>query len=128
MDYSIELLNGIVYFEDDTVSTDWPTSGDVMEPSPTLRFTIDYPLTNPCKVELVHEDASPWTERQFVDAVMAAYREVYASEKDPGRMGGLLNRGKSDGPYGIWGHDLGNLALEGAYKVEDGSWRLSIGS
>ncbi len=100
-----------------------------METSATLHFIVDYPLTIPRTVELTHENGAGWTQRQFVTAVRDAYLEIYAAEPDPGRAGGgLVNRGRSEGPYGIWGHDLGDLTLERAVRQEDGTWTLEVTS
>ena len=100
----------------------------IMEPSPTLEFTLDYPLTRPFRFSETHEDGSGWTEVQFCDALHRAYVEVYAAEgPDPGNVPGMLNRATTDGPYGIVGHRIDDLWLEQASK-EDGEWTLFIGS
>ena len=39
----------------------------------------------------------------------------------------LYNRAESSGPYGIWGHDLGELVLEDFTKIGD-TWQCFIGS
>lgn len=106
----------------------YPPSSAVMEAMPTLRFTIEYPLTNPFHFNETHDNGLGWTEVEFADAVRRAYTQVYESEPDPGHIPGMLNRGKSEGAYGIWGHDLGDLYLEGAVREDDGSWRLLVGS
>ena len=47
---------------------------------------------------------------------------------DPGHIQGMLNRESSDGPYGIWGHDIGDLVLGGVTDNGDGTFDLSIDS
>jgi len=45
------------------------------------------------------------------------------------QMGRLLNRNETDGKYGIWGHDIGDLWLEGIYyNPQTKTVTLSIGS
>ncbi len=40
----------------------------------------------------------------------------------------MLNRKRSNGKYGIWGHDIDDLYLEGATEVKPGEFELAIGS
>jgi len=100
----------------------------LMDPSPTIKILIDYPLTKPCTFEAKCPNPDGWTEVEFIEAVRMAYLEVYSLEEDPGLIPGLLNRAKSDGPVGIWGHGMAELFLEGAVKQEDGTWKLIVGS
>ena len=98
----------------------------------TVRFVIDYPLSNPKSIVLTHEDGSGWTKQEFADAVRVEYKTIYEEEAaavgDPGHLPGMLNRRSSNGPHGIWGHDIDDLVLEGIVRLEDGSWDLSVGS
>lgn len=75
--------------------------------------------------------APPWTQQQFIEAVRTAYKRIYQEEEaavgNPGHASGLLNRAPSNGPYGIRGHDLADLVLEGASKQND-VWELMVGS
>lgn len=99
---------------------------------PTIKFKIEYPLTNPKSIALTHEDGTGWTKQQFADAVRAEYKKVYEEEEaaagNPRNIPGMLNRARSAGPHGIWGHDIGDLVLEGIEKLADGSWALCMGS
>jgi hypothetical protein len=125
--FQVSIASGEVWSGRNAPKPDFGT--EKMQSAPVLRFVISYPLTRPKHVEYVHEDGSPWSQRQFVEAVVKAYAEVYAEEgDDPGHLPGMLNRATSTGPYGIWGHDLGDLVLEGATKLDDGSWSLMVGS
>src|SRR5580700_3465963 len=98
----------------------------LMDPNPIIKILIDYPLTRPSTFEVKCPNPEGWTEVEFLDAVHAAYRAVYSLEDDSGRAGNLYNLGKSDGPVGIWGHDIGDLYLEGAIKRTDGTWELEV--
>jgi hypothetical protein len=99
----------------------------IVETSPIFKFQIKYPLSNPAIFELVHKDGTGWTAFQMIKAVMKAYKAVYEEEgEDPGTVPGLLNRAKSNGKYGIWGH-ITDLVLEGARKDGD-TWKLFVGS
>jgi hypothetical protein len=74
---------------------------------------IDYPLTNPDYLEIENER----TFGGILWEIAKRYKEIYAGEdktateiKSPHPQ--LVNRGKSNGNYGIWGHDLGDLYFE----------------
>jgi hypothetical protein len=100
----------------------------IIEKSNIIKFKITYPLTNHASFELTHEDGSSWTLKQFIEAVISSYKKIYEEEgEDPGHISGMLNRKKSHGKYGIWGHDIGDLVLEGGYKQGD-TWSLAMGS
>jgi hypothetical protein len=59
--------------------------------------------------------------RDIVRCIVATYRVIYeaeacavGAEAHAARAGPrLYNRGATEGPFGIWGHDLGDLVLEG---------------
>lgn len=45
------------------------------------------------------------------------------------KLGGLINRHRTDGVYGIWGHDIGDLWIEGlTYDKDEQKLYLTIGS
>jgi hypothetical protein len=114
-------------FEIIDIPTDW--GSEIIETLPRLRVLIDYPLTNAYSLDLTHEDGAGWTMRQFAIAICEAYEAIYSEEgEDPGHVEGMLNRAKSDGKYGIWGHDLGDLTLSSATRFEDGTWRIGVSS
>jgi hypothetical protein len=74
---------------------------------------IDYPLTNPDYLEIEAEH----TFGGLLWEIANRYREIYAGEdktatevESPNPQ--LINRGRSNGNYGIWGHDLEDLYFE----------------
>ena len=56
------------------------------------------------------------------------YKKIYAAEEDPGTEDPVLNRGRSEGPYGIYGHYLEDLILESVVEIAPGKFTLGIGS
>lgn len=92
---------------------------DILEPTPTFAFRIDYPLTCPRLVSLTHEDGTAWSRLQMYRAITEEYQRTYHDDSvDP----------ESPGPYGIWGHLIGDLALDYMARLPDGSWHLGVGS
>jgi hypothetical protein len=73
---------------------------------------FDYPLESP--VPFVLRNFGGFTKQQFLDAVREKYKEIYA---DPEK-------------YPTWGHDIGDLYLEGARESEahPGVFKLDMGS
>jgi hypothetical protein len=82
-------------------------------------LVIHYPLARPARFEMLPDGADgSFTVGGLVRAVAQRYAQVYdeeakTSSKPAGKMPGLSNRNATDGKYGIWGHDLSDLVLEG---------------
>jgi len=80
---------------------------------------IDYPLTNKATFELT-TDGKGLTRKQLILLISQKYHEVYDEEEatatiktiPPKERGQLLNRNKTDGKYGIYGHDITDLDLD----------------
>ncbi len=96
----------------------------------TITITFDYPLENPAK--LTFTNTGGFSRYDFFRCVYEGYRNIYAQEeaadRDPGNIPGMLNRTRSHGPYGIWGHGMSDLFLEGIIDKGAGEYDLCIGS
>lgn len=102
---------------------------EVVIPHKEITIKYDYPLDGTFK--FTHESRSKrgWTRVAVFKAIQSDYRKMYATEEDPGHLPGMLNRAASEGPYGIWGHDIGDLVIEGvSYNPKTHMVSLSIGS
>ncbi len=93
---------------------------------PKITIYFNYPLKNP--VAFHYESPNGFTYKDFYRCVYEGYTTIYKEEEDPGYVSGMLNRANSEGPYGIWGHYLGDLCLEGFDEKTPGYYTLSIGS
>ena len=87
----------------------------VLPPKQEYTLVIDYPTSNPYTAKL-KTGKKGLTRIQLADKVCKHYRKMYAEENgtaggDPGHIPGMLNRARSEGKYGIWGHDIGDLIL-----------------
>ncbi len=78
---------------------------------------IDYPLDNPVELAIV-SDEQGFSRWQLIDAIGKKYEEIYVEEEEsastttiPMAERKIMNRNQTDGNYGIWGHDLSDLAL-----------------
>lgn len=81
------------------------------------QVLIDYPLDNPIPLILV-SDSETFSRWQLIDEIGKKYEEIYLEEEASAEIKTLpmnerriMNRNQTDGKYGIWGHDLGDLAI-----------------
>lgn len=104
----------------------------VLAPEQEYTLVIDYPTSNPYKAKL-KTGKKGMTRIQLADKICKHYRKMYAEEDetsggDPGHITGMLNRNTSEGKYGIWGHDIGDLLLCSAYVHANGKITLGVDS
>jgi len=93
---------------------------------------IDYPLHNAFKKTFT-AGKNGMTRRQFVDLIVKSYKKIYATEDsdvgdETGNIQGMLNRETSEGRYGIWGHNLGDLILHTAYIQKNNTIEIGVDS
>jgi len=80
----------------------------------SIDITFDYPLGRANTFTLRRRRGTKGiTRRVFASFVQRTYRKIYANEDRYG---------------GIWGHDIGDLVLEGAREGSPGKFDLYIGS
>ncbi len=97
---------------------------DIVIPKPSIRVGISYPLRQLYTFELRADDGRGFRRGELALKVSQLYQSIYDEEamtaEDLGREGSLYNRGRSEGKYGIWGHDLGDLAMHSVeYDAEE---------
>jgi hypothetical protein len=108
---------------------------EIVVPFDNAVLVIDFPLTTPAKIAISASLAVGFTRQELVRAVCEEYANVYeveettASTKPIAREDRttLKNRNRTDGAYGIYGHDLDELrltslrwdrALDGSIQIE----------
>ena len=99
--------------------------------SEEIQVRFSYPLRAP--VTLTFQHSGGFLRKDVLEAIRDGYAAIYQAEadtaQDPGRAGpDSYNRGTSDGLYGIWGHDIGDLVIERVYQESENLFSLSIGS
>ena len=111
------------------------TSDDTIFAGKDISFVLNYPLTNPASFTISRPLG--WRAKDVISAIANAYAEVYNTEDKTvkehpvtpeGERGFLMNRNKTDGEYGIWGHDMADLYLEGFTIDKDGKVEVWMGS
>ena len=96
-----------------------------------IQILFSYPLTN--KVMFTYEKKGGFTRMDLFRLIYEGYEKIYDEEEkkvgDPGPYEMLYNRKKSDGKYGIWGHQIADLWIEILfYDLTKKILNLSIGS
>ena len=83
---------------------------------------------------LTSEDSTGFRRGELALKISLLYQRIYVEEErssaEPaGLVPGLLNRTRTEGTYGIWGHGLGDLLLtEVVHKPLRDVWELEIDS
>jgi len=91
-------------------------SKDSLKLSGEYTFKYDYPLSN--NAAFKHKLTNKMTAANILLTAKNDYARIYneedtATKVKPGLIPGMLNRNETDGPYGIWGHSIGDLFFEG---------------
>ena len=100
-----------------------------------IIVNIDYPLNKPAQFTL--KSPAGFTKKQLILEISKKYKEIYNEEEKTAKTKtvpiekrkGVINRNETDGIYGIWGHDIGDLDLSSidVYKTKDGKIAIQLG-
>ncbi len=100
----------------------------ILKPNRKYIMIIDYPLSVPYKEE-ISTGKNGMKISEVIDLGVKAYHKIYNEERKSSslkeesiqkRTKGkslLINRAETNGRYGIWGHDLSDLAIVGVSVV-----------
>ncbi len=94
-------------------------AGQVVYAGTELTLVLDYPLRGEFSFPVNASSPNGFTRAELARKVAALYRKVYEEEEKtskiavipPEQRQGVANRNETNGKYGIWGHDLGDLDL-----------------
>ena len=110
------------------------SADEIVVSSPKATLIIDYPLTQ--KAIFYIESPSGFSRKQLILLISEKYRQIYKEEEDGAttktipinQRGNELNRNKTNGKYGIWGHDITDLDLSSidVRKAPDGEIFLEL--
>ena len=106
----------------------------VVIPESEVTILLDYPLTRSYQFNVKSKDG--FTREQLLNYISGAYYKVYKEEEQSATVKTIptekrtttYNRNRTDGMYGIWGHDIADLVLSEivVYKLSDGKIILSL--
>ncbi|MGK9123898.1 hypothetical protein M1D52_07245 [Olivibacter sp. SA151] len=81
-----------------------------------VKVIIDYPLREASEFEIRSEDG--FSREDLIIAISHLYHQIYNDEERtatiktlPLEQRVIYNRNETNGKYGIWGHDIGDLVL-----------------
>jgi hypothetical protein len=90
---------------------------EIVIPETKLTIIIDYPLTSNYKFDLISKTG--FTRTQLINEISKHYYRLYDEEEKtasiktiPLKERKIYNRNQTNGKYGIWGHDIGDLVLD----------------
>ncbi|VXA98903.1 conserved hypothetical protein [Flavobacterium sp. 9AF] len=108
----------------------------IVIPNSEITVVIDYPLNNPASF-ILKSNEKGFTRKQLILEISKKYHEIYNTEEKTAetktipieKREGLINRNETDGKYGIWGHDIGDLDLSSieVYELENGKVQILLG-
>jgi hypothetical protein len=105
----------------------------IIDTSNRISIRFDYPLSHPVLRQF--DGKKPWRLCDLIDSIAQGYVKIYDEEDETRTLPAsapldsiLVNRPKTDGKHGIWGHILNDLFIESVSKGSDGVWLLDIGS
>jgi hypothetical protein len=92
---------------------------EIVIPFPRASLLIAYPLTEPATVPIQAALSWGFTRGELVGAICEEYANVYEAEEATAAIKPVPRaertdrpeRNRTDGVYGIWGHDLDELVL-----------------
>jgi hypothetical protein len=109
---------------------------EIVIPHPHAILVISYPLSNPASMEIDAPLPAGFTRAALIKTICDEYAHVYDAEEGTASIktipvderGTLSNRNRTDGAYGIWGHDLEDLVLTSAQwsRQSDGTVRIEL--
>ncbi len=84
-----------------------------------LLVILDYPLRQEFSFPIKASSPGGFTRAELARKIADLYKRIYEEEAQTSKTAvipleqrkGLVNRNKTDGKYGIWGHDLSDLDL-----------------
>lgn len=104
----------IIAYTDEKLRNKIINPDEIIIPDEKITLKITYPLS--VEVDREYEQRGGFSRMDLFRYIYEAYKNIYDEEEeqvgDPGTYERLYNRKKSEGPYGIWGHELGDLCLE----------------
>jgi hypothetical protein len=109
---------------------------EIVIPFDHAVLVIDYPLTTPASISIEAPLPLGFTRAALVKAICDEYGHIYDAEEGtaatktvpPQDRGGMRTRNRTDGAYGIWGHDLQDLGVTAARwtRQTDGIVRIEL--
>lgn len=121
----------VIDYEDEEIREQLVHPNALVIKDEKISIEFRYPLS--VKVFFDYERKGGFRRLDLFKCIYEGYKKIYEEEEqevgDPGTYERLYNRRRSFGTYGIWGHYLGELYIEGiSYDPDTKKVSLFIGS
>jgi hypothetical protein len=110
---------------------------EIVVSSNELHVVIDYPVTGEWEFKITSGGSKGFTRAELAREISRVYHALYVEEErttkikviPPKERKKLYNRNQTDGKFGIWGHDIGDLELHTVelHKGADGKLYAILG-
>ena len=110
---------------------------EIVVSSKELQVVIDYPVTGIWEFKITSTNSEGFTRAGLAEEISRVYQFLYSEEERTTKIKvvpseqrkKLLNRNRTNGKYGIWGHDIGDLDLHTVelHKTADGKLYAVLG-
>ena len=104
---------------------------EVVVEASAVTIVLDYPLTFPHHFTIAADKR--FTRAQLLKAISNEYHRIYREEESTAKTKTLpldqrkvYNRNETNGKYGIWGHDIGDLALDDIYVLKGANGKIYL--
>jgi hypothetical protein len=130
----IAFPGGIRVSDADGAVTALDKPDEIVIPFEHAVLVIDYPLTTPASIPISAPLPLGFTRGALVKAICEEYSHVYDAEEGTAatktvpldERGERRSRNRTDGAYGIWGHDLTDLVLTAARWARQANGTVQI--
>jgi hypothetical protein len=109
---------------------------EIVIPFEHAVLVIEYPLTTPASVPISAPLSLGFTRAALIKTICDEYAHIYDAEEGTAatktipveERGAMRGRNRTDGAYGIWGHDLQDLVLTAAHwtRQTNGTVRIEL--
>jgi len=109
---------------------------EIVIPFEHAVLVIDYPLSTPASIPVSAPLPIGFTRAALVKMICDEYEQIYDAEEGTAAIkpipledrGELRGRNRTDGAYGIWGHDLQDLTVTSAHwtRLADGTVQIEL--
>jgi hypothetical protein len=130
----IAFPGGIRVSDADGAMTALDKPDEIVIPFEHAVLVIDYPLTTPASIPISAPLPLGFTRGALVKAICEEYSHIYDAEEGTAatktvpldERGERRSRNRTDGAYGIWGHDLDDLVLTAARWARQANGTVQI--
>jgi hypothetical protein len=131
-DHFIRDFYGVKYFQSFD-NDNWGSESEEIEETPISgSIYLTYPLSVNVKIDVKEVETIGSLLWQIAKIYEQIYQEEETSTKDlilnDDDRGTVYNRNKTNGKYGIWGHDIGDLYFERIFIYDNEIIGIGIGS